>query len=279
MDGGIHIAVADLVPQAGKLTAQRGGGLFQGVGVVVDLCVDQQRVADGQRQFAGGALLEGTAERGIKAAEVAPLLLVPCGAGIRRVDVGEQIVKTAFAAEPQVVNAGQRVEMQKTRVDAAFLAVIRHGQDARDRAVYTHRAKVAQHADALVPLYHIKAVHKFVCLDRVADAAGQMCVAKGAPFLGKFGLFAHQRQEIVREGRLTAGVIGADDLLQRNLNQPELLLGGNGGVLQDLFQHRQEGGFSARQAGSVGTAAKTAGLAVFFDGHKGMHLLSSTRLL
>ena len=140
----------------------------------------------------------------------------------------EQRVVAALFRELEEVDLAVFVELDILEIDVDVLSRVL-GHDADDMGGNRDRVEEFEHADALVALLHIVAVHVFVRLDRLADALVEMRLAQPLPLVGELGFLVEDRHEVGGKRRHSALCLGADDEFRGHLKHAEVYALGDRG--------------------------------------------------
>ena len=188
--------------------------------VAVNHDVAEHRVADGGLQLLAAVLDICLLEVVVGAGEAADLVLSPILADCFAESLLQQGV-AALLGELEEVDLCQLVEVEELVVQIDLVAAA-CGHDADNVADDVDRVKELEHADALVALLDIEAVHVFISLDRIADTLGHVSLTQMLPLVGELCRFVENGHEVRREGVDPAAGFCADDKLGGNLNQSEI---------------------------------------------------------
>ena len=104
--------------------------------------------------------------------------------------------------------------------------------------------EIFQDADAFISLQDVEPVHVFIRLDRVSDPLVEMVLYDTVPLPGEFTVFRHQGHEIRGKCVLPPRRLGSDNLVQRDADKPQRLLGFHIPVVNNLIERRKIGIFS-----------------------------------
>ena len=150
---------------------------------------------------------------------------------------GQQLGVVAGAAELHHIKLGILVKFQKLVVslDAGILAAL--GQNTLDCAGDPGRAKIAQHGNTLVALFHIEITQIFVAGNGVADTLFKVGKAQVGPFQSELTVGLCQRQERGGKGGDAAGGAGADDPFGGDFHKTDILHHVGSVVVQQIVQN------------------------------------------
>ena len=94
-----------------------------------------------------------------------------------------------------LVDAGNAVELDELAVNLVCCGIRFARHDPRDNSFDADSAEILRHADALIALDDIKALHVFLHDDRLIDADLSDRIAKRRPFAAKFCIQIQQRHK------------------------------------------------------------------------------------
>ena len=195
-----------------------------------------QGVGNGDAELFAAELDEGLLEEVEGGLKAAALLLGP---DVIRVvaEVGLELGKAPAAAEVDLIDAAQAVEVHELVVDGDGLVVGVDGDDAGDIAGDGGGAEALEHADALVALLDVEAAHVLVAADGVAYAlVAEVGGAELYPLEGELGVRTEQGHEIGRKGGAAALALGADYLVGGDVDDAEVDDAGDHGVVEYLVK-------------------------------------------
>ena len=232
----------DLLPHPGELLSDVGGFRHLQLGIAVYLDIAEHRVAAGGRQLRAAALLIGALKMVVGSRERVALVVRPLLArGLAQRLLQKRVA--ALLAELDKVHLAALVELHKLVIELHLLARSL-GHDADDMTRYREGVEELEHADALVALLNVVAVHVLIRLDRLADALGQMRLAQAVPLVGEFRALLEKGHKVGGKGIDPAAGLGADNQLGGDLHHAEIYPHGDGGGGNEVVQHGQAGRFA-----------------------------------
>ena len=254
----------DILPQCTQGFLQFGGGHAAQLLEGIQLQPEKQGLLRQYVHIFGIEDVEGIQEIVVVSIEGAAVVLGPQLVGLFA-QMGQQLCIVAGAAELDRIELGNFIEFQEFIVGLDPGIIGKGRDDPGHIAGDPGGTEMPQHADPLVTLLDIEIAQIFKADDGVGDAGlSQVGDAEVDPFQTKFGFRIQQGLEFGIEGGDTAGRLGADDPLDRNFHQSDLL--GHGGNIcgQDLIQNRRIGGQARHQAFPIYLLTLFQGKQIFF---------------
>ena len=243
LDGVGLVGQLDLLPHLGQLGLYRIRVDGREVMIAVYLDITEHGVADGDAQLLSSGGDVGLFKEIVHGRKFLLLILRPLFVGSLPHRLQKGLVAALFL-ELDEVDPACFVEFEVFVVALNVLVVGLFGQDAGNVGLHAVGLEEFEHADALVALFDIIAVHVLVYLDGLADALAQVGATELLPLIGELGGLFEYGHEVGREGVDPAAGLGADDEPHGYLDEAELLCG-----------HRFFGGDKVVQHGQAGRPA------------------------
>ena len=189
---------------------------------------------------------------------------------------GLELGEAAQLEELHLIEPRQLIELHELIVPLHSQILAFRREHADDRAGDGGGAVAFEDADALVALLHVEPAQILIALDGVADAlVAQVGFAELHPLGAELGVNRQQRHKAGGKGRLAAGALGADNLIDGDFNESQVHPSGAHGLHQNLVEHLGIGVATPEHIGAVVLLPLLEGALILIHGFGKTHASSS----